>query len=113
MKRRRVEMLEDVLGSIGDERLDLIVNDYHKGDDDFDYAIIPAGTGISMNRLHLGDVDYFYWYLGDYETPEMQDGHEDYDDVYSKADDRIKVAMLLALDRAIVDNLKAQGQYED
>lgn len=82
MKRRRVEMLEDVMGAIGDERLDLIVNDYHKGDDDFDYAIVPAGTGISMNRLNLGD-------------------------------DKIKVAMLLALDRAIIDNLKAQGHYED
>ena len=82
MKRRRVEMLENVMEVVGDERWDLIVNDYHKGDNDFDYAIVPAGTGISMNRLNLGD-------------------------------DKLKVAMLLALDRAIIDNLKAQGQYED
>ena len=82
MNRRRVEMLENVMEVVGDERWDLIVNDYHKGDDDFDYAIIPAGTGISMNRINLGD-------------------------------DKIKVAMLLALDRAIIDNLKAQGQYEE
>lgn len=82
MNRRRVEMLEDVMEVVGDERWDLIVNDYHKGDDDFDYAIVHAGTGISMNRLNLGDV-------------------------------KIEVAMLLALDQAIIDNLKAQGQYED
>lgn len=113
MKRRKIEMLEDVMGAIGDSRWDLVVNDFHKGDDDFDYAISHAGTGISMNRINLGDWDYFGMYLGDYETPEMQEGLEDYDDVYSKADDKVKVQMLLALNQALIDELEAQGQYEE
>lgn len=111
MKKRKIEMLEDVMGAIGDSRWDLMVNDYHKDDDDFDYAIVHKGQGKSMNRINLGDWDYFDMYLGDYETPEMQDGLEDYDDAYYKADDKTKVKMLFALDQAIVDALVAQDQY--
>ena len=113
MKKRKIVMLEDVMGAIGDERWDLLVNDYYKGDDDFDYAIVGKGRGKSMNRINIGDWDYFDWYLGEYETPEMQEGHEDYDDVYSKSDDKVKVKMLLALNQAIIDQLETQGQYEE
>lgn len=113
MNERRREFLKELLYVVGDERWDLIVNDYHKGGDDFDYAITYAGTGKSMNRIHMGDIEYFDQYLGYYKTPEMLEGLEDYGEVYHTADGKVKIGMLLALNLAIVDALVAQGQYGD
>lgn len=115
MNERRRAFLKELLYDVGDERWDLIVNDFHKGDDEFDYAIVHAGTGKSMNRINLGDWDYFGMYLGDYETPEMQEGtgKDCYVDAYKELNNREKEEMLLALNQAIIDELEAQGQYED
>lgn len=115
MNERRRAFLKELLYDVGDERWDLIVNDYHKGGDDFDYAIVRTGQGKSMNRIHLGDVDYFHWYLGDYENEEMQEGtgKDCYVDAYKELNNREKEEMLLALNQAIIDELEAQGQYED
>lgn len=111
MNERRRAFLKELLYDVGDERWDLIVNDYHKGGDDFDYAIVRKGHGISMNRIHLGDVDYFGMYLEDYETPDVQDGLETYREVYEKVDGGHKKAMLESLHQSIIDELEAQGQY--
>lgn len=113
MNERRRAFLKELLYVIGDERWDLIVNDYHKGGDDFDYAIVRKGHGISMNRIHLGDLDYFGMYLEDYETPDVQDGIETYGEVYEKVDDENKKAMLDAVNQAIIDELINQDQYGD
>ena len=113
MNERRRAFLEELLYVVGDERWDLVVNEYHKGGDDFDYAIVHAGTGISMNRVHLGDVDYFHWYLGDYESEEMQEGtgKECYVDSYNALNKKEKEEMLESLHQSIIDELEAQGQY--
>lgn len=113
MNERRRAFLKELLYVIGDERWDLIVNDYHKGGDDFDYAIVRKGHGISMNRIHLGDVDYFHWYLGDYESEVMQEGtgKECYVDSYEELNKKEKEEMLESLHQSIIDELEAQGQY--
>ena len=114
MNKRRREYLKELLYYVGDERWDLIVNEYHD-DDEFDYAIVRTGQGKSMNRIHLGDVDYFYWYLGDYENEEMQEGtgKDCYADAYKELNNREKEEMLESLDQSIIDELEAQGQYTE